>query len=147
MMLGPLMSADESPPERPSFVPPAAGVRWLLFGSGFVCVGLGAVGAFLPVLPTTPFLLLAAACCARSSRRWHDWLLGNRVFGPAILDYRRHRAVQRRAKVVAIVLVVVTLGSSIVFFVANPWLRMMLAGIGVCVVTVLARMKTLPPQG
>lgn len=69
---------------------------WLTLG--FVAVALGAVGAVLPVMPTVPFLLLAAFCFARSSPRFYDWLLGHRVFGPPIADWRAHGAIRRRAK-------------------------------------------------
>lgn len=70
----------------------------LWIGAGFVALILGAVGVVLPLLPTTPFLLLAAMCFARSSQRLHDWLLGHRLFGPLILAWRREGAIPRRAK-------------------------------------------------
>ena len=73
---------------------------WLSIGIG--CVMLGGLGLALPLLPTTPFLLVAAFAFARSSDRWHDWLLGHRVFGPIIDDWRRHRAIDRRAKIVSV---------------------------------------------
>jgi len=63
-------------------------VRWLLLGIGWLCVGLGAVGVVLPLLPTTPFLLLAAACFARASLRFYDWLLNTPVLGQYIEEYR-----------------------------------------------------------
>lgn len=72
--------------------------RPLFIGLGFAFVGLGALGLVLPVLPTTPFLLLAAACFARSSERWHAWLLQNRVFGPIIHNWETKRCIPRRAK-------------------------------------------------
>jgi uncharacterized membrane protein YbaN (DUF454 family) len=72
---------------------------WLVVAAA--SLGLGATGVVVPVLPTTPFLLVAAYAAARSSTRLHAWLLGHRVFGPAIVDWQAHRAVSRRAKLVA----------------------------------------------
>lgn len=65
---------------------------------GTVCVALGVVGIFLPLLPTTPFLLLAAACYARGSRRLHDWLLGHRRFGPLVRAFQGGGGLPWRAK-------------------------------------------------
>lgn len=67
---------------------------WLLITIGFISVGLGTAGVFLPLLPTTPFLLLAAACFIRSSDRFYQWLIHNKWFGSYIQDYREHRALQ-----------------------------------------------------
>ena len=70
----------------------------LYMAAGFVAVGLGIVGIPLPLLPTTPFLLLAAFCFARGSQRWHDWLMAHRVFGPYITAFREKRGLTRRQK-------------------------------------------------
>ena len=106
-------------------------VRGLLLAAGVTCVALGVVGIFLPLLPTTPFMLLAAACFARSSRRFHERLLANRTFGPLILEWEKHRSLPRRTKLTAIVLMSLTLAVSIVFFVERPWLQALLAAFGV----------------
>jgi uncharacterized membrane protein YbaN (DUF454 family) len=99
-------------------------LRWLLLAAGFLFVGLAALGAVLPVLPTVPFLLVAAACFARSSDRFHRWLLENRLFGPMIRDWRETRSMPLRAKVVAIAMVVLVGGSSVLFWVENPWVQL-----------------------
>lgn len=104
-------------------------VRGVLLVAGTLCVALGFLGLFLPLLPTTPFLLLAAACYARASRRFYDWLVANRTFGPLILEWRRHRSIPYRAKVAAIVLMTATFASSIVFFVRPLWLQLVLAAV------------------
>lgn len=69
---------------------------------GFVFLVLGLVGVFLPLLPTTPFVLLAAACFAQSSERMHRWILANQTFGPMVRDWERKRCVSCRVKAVAI---------------------------------------------
>jgi uncharacterized protein len=100
---------------------------WVL---GTVFVALGIAGAFLPVLPTTPFMLLAAACYARASTRFYNWLLNNPTFGPTVLEWRRHRSIPWRTKLFAIALMATTLGISIIFFVPGMWLKAALAIFG-----------------
>lgn len=73
---------------------------WLLIG--LTSLALGIAGVVLPLLPTTPFVLLSAYCFARSSPRLHDWLLANRTFGPLIRNWEQHRAIAPRAKLLAV---------------------------------------------
>lgn len=80
--------------------------RPLLLAAGLLFLALGAVGIFLPLLPTTPFLLLAAACFSRSSRRMHAWLLQNRLFGPILREWEERGAIERRIKWFATILMV-----------------------------------------
>jgi hypothetical protein len=110
-------------------------VRAVLVGAGTACVALGVLGLFLPVLPTTPFLLLAAACYARASERFYNWLLNNRTFGPTIREWRRYRSIPYRTKLTAIALMSLTLASSIVCFVRSPYLQaaFSLLGVGLAV--------------
>jgi hypothetical protein len=77
-------------------------INLLLKALGFMFVGLGLAGVFLPLLPTTPFLLLAAGCFARSSPAFHDWLLTHRLLGPYIRDWERDRSIPLTAKVTAV---------------------------------------------
>jgi len=100
-------------------------VRLAFLTLGTLFVALGIAGIFLPVLPTTPFMLLAATCYARASTRFYNWLLNNRMFGPTILEWRRYRSIPYRVKWTAIVLMAVTLSISIVYFV--PWLELQVA--------------------
>ena len=72
---------------------------WLL--SGFIALGLGIIGAFLPLLPTVPFLILAAFCFAKSSDKIHAWLIGHKTLGPPIVDWQRSGSISRRGKIFA----------------------------------------------
>lgn len=76
-------------------------VRYVLWLTGALALVLGILGLFLPVLPTTPFVLLAALCWARASPRFHARLHGHRLFGPILRDWENRRAVPRRAKYLA----------------------------------------------
>ena len=76
---------------------------------GLVAVGLGLAGMFMPLLPTTPFLLLAAALFFRSSPRLYAWLLGHRTLGPYIRNFREHKAIPLHAKIISISMIWITL--------------------------------------
>lgn len=76
---------------------------------GLLAVALGMLGVFLPLLPTTPFLLLAAALFFRSSPRLYNWLLGHRTLGPYIRNFREHKAIPLHTKIVSVSLVWITL--------------------------------------
>lgn len=105
-------------------------VRLLFNLAGTLALGLGVLGIFLPLLPTTPFVLLAAACYARGSEHFHQWLLTSRTFGPMVREWEQHRSLPYRTKITAIVLMSLTLAISIVFFVRPPWLKLLLAMFG-----------------
>jgi len=87
--------------------------RVLLILAGWLAVILGFLGIFLPVLPTTPFLLLAASCFAKSSERFHSWLLNSPLFGPIIRDWQEKRCIAPKVKCWSMVLVVVTFSISL----------------------------------
>jgi len=76
--------------------------RWVLIIAGTSFLVLGIIGIFLPLLPTTPFLLLAAACYARSSKRFYNWLLNNKWFGNYIKNYREEKGIPLRIKILTI---------------------------------------------
>ena len=123
-------------------VHPSRAVRVALVVAGIAFVGLGILGAFLPVLPTTPFMLLAAACFARASTRFYNALLNNRAFGPTILEWRRHRSIPYRTKWTAIALMAATLAASIVFAVEDRRVQAALAVFGVLLAIWMARIPS-----
>lgn len=88
-------------------------LRRLWLTAGLTAMGLGLAGIVLPLVPTTPFLLLAAFAFARSSPRLHDWLLAHPRLGPPINDWRTHRAISRRAKSLAVMAMAAALGLGI----------------------------------
>ena len=97
-------------------------LRYTLFAIGWLSVALGVIGIFLPVLPTTPFLLLAAACFARSSPRFYQWLVDHPRLGPWIRDYLDGNGIPLKGKVYAIGLMWLSIGVSC-YLVPLPWAR------------------------
>ena len=92
-------------------------LRGILVIAGTLFTGLGLLGIFLPLLPTTPFLLLAAACYARSSKRFHCWLLGNRWFGNYIRNYEEGNGIPLKGKLITISLLWVSIIFSTIFII------------------------------
>lgn len=107
---------------------PLAKLMWISLGSLFV--GLGAIGVIVPGLPTTPFLILAAACYIRSSQRLYDWLISNKRFGPYLKDYREGKGIPRKAKRVAVVMIVVFVSFSVVFGIEDLTLKIAVGLLG-----------------
>ena len=105
---------------------------------GVIAVGLGLLGIFLPLLPTTPFLLLASACFARGSTRLHRWLLTNPMFGRYLQDWEQGRGIPARAKAIIVTLMWASLAFSM-SRVSHLALQLMLAAIGVGVTVYLLR--------
>ena len=120
--------------------------RWLLIGVGSLSVALGTVGIFVPLLPTTPFLLLAAACFVRSSPRLYRWLITHRWFGTYIRNYREHRVIPLRFKVLALTLLWLSIGYAVLAVAEALWLRLLLAGIAVAVTVHVALLRTELPS-
>lgn len=117
-------------------------VRYILLGVGWLSVTLGVIGIFLPVLPTTPFLLLAAACFARSSPRFYFWLVNHKRLGPWIRDYLQGNGIPLKAKVYAIGLMWASIGLSC-YLVPWPWLRAFMLISAMLVTIYIVRQKTL----
>lgn len=101
-------------------------LKKIYVGLGFFFVALGAIGAVLPVLPTTPFLILAAFFFSKGSQRWEQWLLAQPFFGPLILEWRAHGVIRRSVKMVATFTMLPLLGFSL-WRVAMPlWARLVI---------------------
>jgi len=113
---------------------------------GTICTALGVTGIFVPLLPTTPFLLLAAACYGRSSERFYNWLLNNRVFGHYVRDYLERRGISLRVKVITLVLLWTTIILSAIFATDELWLRILLVCIAVGVTIHILWIRTLKDQ-
>lgn len=107
-------------------------MKYLWIGFGWLFVGLGVVGIALPLLPTTPFLLLAALCFSRGSEKIHSWLLDHPTLGPPIQDWQNNRAISRRSKVVATVSMLLLLIITPLVG-APPWAAA-LQGVVLCIV-------------
>ncbi len=119
-------------------------VRYLLQGFGWLSVVLGVIGIFLPVLPTTPFLLLAAACFARSSPRFYHWLINHPRLGPWIAGYLNGSGIPLKGKVYAIGLMWISIGFSC-WWVVVPWVQGLMLVTAVIVTVYILRQKTLRP--
>ncbi|MDQ3730654.1 MAG: YbaN family protein [Pseudomonadota bacterium] len=117
-----------------------------LTAGGTLCVGLGFIGIFLPVLPTTPFLLLAAFCYARSSKRLHHWLLTNRWFGEYLKNYHEGRGMRLRHKALALIVMWASIGWTVQNAVPVWWGKLILLAIALGVSVLLLRIKTYRPM-
>jgi len=117
-------------------------LRAILITSGTIFLGLGLIGIFIPILPTTPFLLLAAACYARSSQRFYNWLMKNRWFGNYIKNYHEGRGVPLKFKIFTISLLWITILFSIYYVVDNFWVEVILFIIAISVTIHIITIKT-----
>ena len=104
-------------------------IIWISLGCLFV--GLGAVGAVVPGMPTTIFLVLAAACFIRSSQKLYDWLITNKTFGPYLKDYREGKGIPLKAKVTALTLIVIFVGYAVFFAIQITEIRILVGLVGV----------------
>jgi len=113
-----------------------------LVSGGFVSLALGIAGIGLPLLPTTPFLLLSAACFVRSSDRHYQWLINHKWFGRIIRDYRVHKSIPLGTKVFAISMLWATILYSFFFVAPMLWLRVLLIAIAIAVSAHILHFKT-----
>jgi hypothetical protein len=105
--------------------------KYLLISLGWLSVFLGTVGAFLPILPTVPFMLLAGWCFARSSQRFHQWLLDHKQFGPILRDWERNGSMTRKIRNRALVTLWLSLLLSM-WIIGKPWGYALLTALGFC---------------
>ena len=117
-------------------------MRIILVVTGTLFLGLGILGIFLPVLPTTPFLLLAAACYAKSSQRFYDWLLTNKWFGNYIRNYLQGKGISLKIKILTIALLWLTIICSVTFAVRDFIVRLILILIAIGVTIHILSVRT-----
>lgn len=111
---------------------------------GFLFLGLAVLGVFLPVLPATPFLLVAAWFFARSSERWHQWLLRSELFGPMLTNWERNQCVSARNKTFAIFSMLIAGSATLIFALDGGYTRIMTAGLLIVGGTVVLSLPTCP---
>lgn len=116
-------------------------IKILLISTGCLSIALGALGVILPLLPTTPFILLAAACFAKSSPRFHSWLLTHRHLGPIIRQYQSGNGLPSHVRWRALIALWASMSLSI-WIIGQWWAVVMLGIIGVCVTIHLCRLPT-----
>jgi len=126
--------------------PLGPGLRGLLIVIGTLSVIFGIIGIALPLVPTTPFLLLAAACYARSSEKCYQWLLSHRWFGEYIYNYRAGNGIPMKAKVTMIAFIWLTIGTTAGFAIDIAWVQIMLICIATGVTAQLCYLPTLKRQ-
>ena len=122
-------------------------VRLVLVFIGTVSLVLGLIGIILPLLPTTPFLLLSAACYARSSDRFYNGLLANRVFGPPIKEWRDYRSVAKRTKLTSIIIIIISFGITIVLVLDTPVAKIILSAVALGLIIILLLLPTRTKKG
>jgi len=117
-------------------------VRALFFVAGTVSLALGTIGIVLPILPTTPLLLLALACYCRSSKRMTKWVLTNKYFGSYIRRYKEGKGIPIKTKIIAISTLWITISYS-AFFIVNIWIvQLILFAIAIAVSIHIIRLPT-----
>ena len=115
---------------------------WIILGIISFCLGI--IGVFIPFLPTTPFLLLAAGCFLKGSDRLYQWLINHKVFGKYIRNFREYKAIPKKTKIFAVSTLWATIFASIFFFTESLVIMGLLAGIGAAVTVHILHYKTLP---
>jgi uncharacterized membrane protein YbaN (DUF454 family) len=121
-------------------------LKILLTGAGILCVCLGVLGIFLPIMPTTVFLLLAAACFIRSSDRLYGWLISHRVLGTYIKAAQGKSGMPLKAKVIMLSVLWITILYSTFFVARQIWLQAILLAIAAGVSAFILTRKTLKPN-
>jgi len=108
--------------------------RYLIFLGGFISLVLGIIGIVIPILPTTPFLLIASAAFAKSSERFNNWLLNNKILGAYIKNYREGKGLPLKLKIITLSLLWITILISLLFLMELLWLQVLL----ICIATAVS---------
>ncbi|MAZ47265.1 MAG: hypothetical protein CME65_01800 [Halobacteriovoraceae bacterium] len=118
--------------------------KTVLFVLGWVCVLLGIIGALLPVIPTTPFLILAAFLFSKSSPRVHSWLTSLPVFGDVIIDWEKNGVIRPKAKIASVTTIIVVFSSTLIFTRLHYGLKIMLVFIAIGCISFIVTRKSAP---
>ena len=135
------MSEEKTKPNRQG--PGSSFRKVFLIIVGTVCLVLGVIGIFVPLLPTTPFLLLSAATYLRGSERLYNWLINHKYLGTYIRNYREHKAIPLRAKIFSVTLMWLTISYCIIFLGLPVWINILLGCIAIGVTWHILSFKTL----
>ena len=117
--------------------------KYLLILAGLTSLLLGIIGIFVPLLPTTPFLLLSAGCFLKSSKPFYNWLIRNKLFGGYIRNYLKYKAVSKKSKIFTISVLWIVILISAIFFTELVWIRIILILVAVGVTIHLLKLHTL----
>lgn len=98
---------------------------------GFLSLGVGILGIFLPILPTTPLVILAAYFFSKGSKKIHHWLISNKIFGKMIKDWEAYGVIPRRAKILATSMIIPSFAYTMIFFEVSNWIKIIVLLIGV----------------
>jgi len=112
---------------------PSSLKKAIFIAAGTISLGLGGVGVFLPILPTTPFLLLSAACYYKGSERMHRWLLSNKLFGNYIRNYKEGKGITQTGKILTLSLLWITICFSMFYVVNNYVVQIVLFAMAIAV--------------
>ena len=119
--------------------------RYLLISLGWLSVIIGSIGAVLPILPTTPFLILALACFSKSSNRFHRMLLNNKWFGPVLTEWEKNKTISRQVKLRSMALVIISFSISIIILSGRTELQLTLVVLGLVALAVIYQLKESEP--
>lgn len=118
-------------------------MKYILIILGSICLALGVIGIFLPLLPTTPFLLLSAALYVRSSEQLYQWLIHQKYLGTYIRNYREHRAIPLRAKIISIMMIWITLTYCAITISETIWIKALFILLAIGITCHILSYKTL----
>jgi uncharacterized protein len=114
----------------------------ILIFFGLVSLSFGIIGIFVPLLPTTPFLLLSAACFAKSSNNLYIWMYKNKYFGKYLTNYREGKGIRLKHKISALILLWLSIGYSALFIVNSIWIKLLLFIIALSVTIHIIKVRT-----
>ncbi len=134
------------PKDDPAEITLSPTARYLLLAVGWLFLALGAIGAFLPVVPTVPFLIVTAWAWSKSSTRLHAWLYQNPTYGPYLVAWSKYGVIPRRAKVLAVGMMAVGWVAMTVFVARSFWLPLIVGAVEVAVSVFILTRPSAPPD-